>query len=82
MAAYQKLHDLAIKRLAPGGILISASCSLHLSTDDLHTLLRKAGLKAKRDVQILEQGHQGPDHPIHPSIPETAYLKSFITRIL
>lgn len=82
IAAYQRLHDMAIKRVAPGGILISASCSLHLSIEDLRNILRKSSVKSGRALQIIEQGHQGPDHPIHPAIPETEYLKCFFTRVL
>lgn len=76
-AAYQRLNELALNLLQPGGILISASCSLHLGADTLLDLIRRASLKTKQSVKILERGFQGPDHPVHPAIPETAYLKAF-----
>jgi 23S rRNA (cytosine1962-C5)-methyltransferase len=80
--AYQRLNQLALELLLPGGILVSASCSYHLSRDSLLGTMLRAGRHAGTDLQILEEGHQGPDHPIHPAIPETSYLKSFTARVL
>jgi 23S rRNA (cytosine1962-C5)-methyltransferase len=37
---------------------------------------------ARREVQVVEEGHQGPDHPFHPAIPETNYLKVFFVRVV
>jgi len=81
-AAYQKANLLAMRLLVPGGILISGSCSMHLTTTDLLEVMYKSALKLKRQMQILEEGQQGPDHPVHPAIAETKYLKSFIARII
>ncbi len=81
MRAYQRLNQLAMQLLGADGILISASCSFHLAADELRGTLQQAALHADRTLQILEQGHQGPDHPVHPAIPETAYLKCFIARV-
>jgi 23S rRNA (cytosine1962-C5)-methyltransferase len=78
LAAYQKANLLAMQLLNSGGILVSGSCSMHLQVADLQAAIHKAALKLGKQVKILEQGHQGPDHPIHPAIPETQYLKSFI----
>lgn len=79
--AYQRLNQLAMQLLGSDGILISASCSFHLTPDELRGALQQAVHHLGRELQILEQGHQGPDHPIHPAIPETAYLKCFIARV-
>ncbi len=79
--AYQRLNQLAMELLDTDGILITASCSFHLAADELRGALQQAALHADRTLQILEQGHQGPDHPVHPAIPETAYLKCFIARV-
>lgn len=79
--AYQRLNQLAMQLLDADGILISASCSFHLAADELRGALQQAAQHAGRELQILEQGHQGPDHPVHPAIPETAYLKCFIARV-
>lgn len=80
--AYQRLNQLALHVLAPGGIVISASCSYHLHADVFLDVLRRSALRSERDLQVLEQGHQAPDHPIHPAIPETHYLKAYIARAL
>jgi 23S rRNA (cytosine1962-C5)-methyltransferase len=77
LKAYEKLNQLALGLLKPGGYLFSASCSMHLSRDDLLNCLRRASLKAKRPIKILGRLGQGMDHPIHPAIPETEYLKGF-----
>lgn len=78
MAAYKKANQLALQLLKnDGGILISASCSMHMPAESLRDTIRQAGSKIDRFVNILEQGHQGPDHPVHLSIPETEYLKAF-----
>ncbi|MBA2670704.1 MAG: class I SAM-dependent rRNA methyltransferase [Gemmatimonadetes bacterium] len=79
--AYQKINRLAMELLVPDGVLFSASCSHHLTRDALLLAMLRAGREIGRDLQILEQGHQGPDHPIHPAIPETEYLKAFTARI-
>lgn len=79
--AYQRLNQLAMQLLGADGILVSASCSFHLAADELRTALHQAAHHLGRELQILEQGHQGPDHPVHPAIPETAYLKCFIARV-
>lgn len=80
--AYRRINELAMRLLGKDGILLSASCSMHLSRDELLETLRGAGRHLDRHVVIMEQGHQGPDHPVHPAIPETEYLKSFTARVV
>ena len=80
--AYHKLNRLALEILADGGVLVSASCSFHLGREALLDAVLRAGRDTGRELQILEEGHQGPDHPIHPAIPETAYLKAFFARAM
>ncbi|OGT35322.1 MAG: SAM-dependent methyltransferase [Gammaproteobacteria bacterium RIFCSPHIGHO2_12_FULL_37_14] len=82
LIAYQRLNELAIKLLVPGGILISCSCSMHVKLDDLMQILQRAAYRAGSEIQILERGHQGPDHPVHVAIPETDYLKAVFLRKL
>lgn len=74
--AYQRLNELAVKILNPNGVLITSSCSLLLPQETLVDIMRRISVKTQRPLQILEQGHQALDHPIHPAIPETAYLKA------
>lgn len=80
--AYRRINELALKLLKYDGILFTASCSMHLATPELVDILRRCARKLNRSVQILEQGHQAPDHPIHPAIAETDYLKLLIARVL
>ena len=68
--------------LAKDGILISASCSYHLGRENLKQVLLQTSRHLDRSLLILEQGHQGPDHPLLPAVAETEYLKSFICRVL
>jgi len=82
LTAYRRINQMAMQVLNKGGYLISASCSFHLKREQLHDTILKASRHVDRNAQIVEQGHQGPDHPVHPAIPETDYLKSFTGRIL
>jgi 23S rRNA (cytosine1962-C5)-methyltransferase len=79
--AYRRINQLAIQVLAPDGLLVSASCSYHLPREGLRDALLRASRATHRELQILEQGHQAPDHPVHPAIPETEYLKAFLARV-
>ena len=79
--AYQRLNRLAMQVLCDDGILISASCSFHLTADELLRATLRASRSSHKELQILEQGHQAADHPVHPAIPETAYLKTFFGRV-
>jgi 23S rRNA (cytosine1962-C5)-methyltransferase len=79
--AYRRANQLAMELLEPDGILVSASCSYHMPREGLQDAMLRASRRLGRDLQVLEEGHQGPDHPVHPAIPETAYLKAFIARV-
>jgi 23S rRNA (cytosine1962-C5)-methyltransferase len=78
---YGRLNRLALKLLAPDGFLISCSCSMHLSEQRLQHILYQSARQQGRQLQILERGFQGMDHPVHPAIPETAYLKALFCRV-
>jgi 23S rRNA (cytosine1962-C5)-methyltransferase len=80
--AYLRLNTLAMQLLTSDGILVSASCSFHFPPQEHLRTLLKASQKTKRHIQVLEQGHQGPDHPVHPAIQETNYLSTFIVRVI
>ncbi|HEY7776013.1 MAG TPA: class I SAM-dependent rRNA methyltransferase [Kineobactrum sp.] len=80
--AYQRINELALNLLEPDGVLISGSCSMHLARADLMAALQGAARRSGCEVRVLEQGGQGPDHPVHPLIPETDYLKSVFVRKL
>lgn len=78
--AYQRLNELGLKLLNQNGILITCSCSMHISMEDLKVIVQRAAAKTHQSIQMLERGHQGPDHPIHISVPETDYLKALVIR--
>jgi 23S rRNA (cytosine1962-C5)-methyltransferase len=81
LAAYKRLNQLAMNLTSGDGILVSCSCSYHVSPEDLQDAIAKAARAADKHVQILEFGGQAPDHPIHPAIPETRYLKAYFCRV-
>jgi 23S rRNA (cytosine1962-C5)-methyltransferase len=80
--AYHRLNQLAMQVLKKDAILVSASCSHHLPESSLQTILLQSSRHLDRSLQILERGHQAPDHPLHPAIAETAYLKALFCRVL
>lgn len=79
--AYSQLNRDAMRLLGRDGLLLSASCSMHLAPERLIESVRGAVRHQDRHGQVIFQGHQGPDHPVHPAIPETAYLKAMGVRI-
>jgi 23S rRNA (cytosine1962-C5)-methyltransferase len=80
--AYRRINQLGMQLLNRDGILISCSCSHHMSAPDLLAAVQAAARHLDRDAQLLEQGGQATDHPVHPAIPETAYLKAFYVRVV
>lgn len=82
LAAYRKVNRLGLDLVEHGGLLLTCSCSQHLSREDLRKLVQRAAQEARVRVQILRQGHQDADHPAHPAMPETDYLKGFLVRVL
>src|ERR1700690_2659303 len=81
LAAYRRLNQLAMQLLAADGILVSCSCSYHVSARDLEDAIAKAARGADKHLQLLEMGGQAPDHPVHPAIAETRYLKAYFCRV-
>ena len=81
-AAYRRLNETAMRMLNKDGILVSASCSMHLEEDNLQNILLTSARHLDRNIQLLERGAQGPDHPVHPAIAETRYIKSLTVRLL
>jgi len=80
--AYARINNLAMRLLEKNGVLISASCSMHLEKSRLVDILRANSRELDRNGQIFAQGGQGADHPIHPAIAETEYLKAYFMRVL
>ncbi len=82
IAAYRKLNRLAMQLLPRDGILVSCSCSHHLAEVELVNAIQRSARHLGRFAQIVEIGGQAPDHPIHPAMPETRYLKAIFCRIV
>lgn len=80
--AYARLNRMAMQVLAPDGLLVSCSCSYHLPREDLRGLLLQGARHLDRSVQVIGQGSQAADHPVHPAIAETAYLKAVFARVV
>jgi 23S rRNA (cytosine1962-C5)-methyltransferase len=79
LKGYYHLNRLALDCLKRPAILVSCSCSHHLSATELKALIARTA--AHEEIALFAQGHQGPDHPVHPAIPETEYLKAQFYRI-
>lgn len=82
LAAYQRINQAALKLLDNNGILISCSCSMHVSLSDLIDVLKRACFRTQKSLQIVEIGHQAPDHPLHLHLPESDYLKAVFARVI
>jgi 23S rRNA (cytosine1962-C5)-methyltransferase len=78
---YKDANLLALQLLRPGGVLVTFSCSGLLSADLFQKIVFGASVDAGRDVQIIGQLCQGPDHPVLLTFPESAYLKGLLCRV-
>ncbi len=78
MRGYKELNLRALKMLKPGGVLVTCSCSFHVSETDFLEVLNSAAQDAHRSVRVVERRSQASDHPVLMGIPETFYLKCVI----
>ena len=81
LRAYHRMTRLAAPLVEPGGFLFVASCSHHAPLDLFAAQVSSAILRARRDARIVHTGAAGPDHPVHPGLPESAYLKSLLLNL-
>jgi 23S rRNA (cytosine1962-C5)-methyltransferase len=81
LRGYKELNLRAMKMLRPGGILVTCSCSHHVSWDEFHHVVADAAGDAQRRVRLLERRGAAPDHPVVLNIPETEYLKCLILQV-
>jgi len=81
LRAYHRMTRLAAPLVRPGGFLFVASCSHHAPVDLFTAQVTSALSRAKREARIVYAGGAGPDHPVHPSLPESAYLKSLLINL-
>jgi 23S rRNA (cytosine1962-C5)-methyltransferase len=79
---YKEINLRAIKLLNPGGILVTCSCSYHMSEEMFLGIIAQSANDAHRKLQLVEKRTQASDHPILMSVPETYYLKCVIARVV
>ena len=79
---YKEINLRALKMLGPGGILVTCSCSHHVSEAMLFDIVAQAALDAGKTLRVLERRTQAADHPILLTVPETLYLKCQILEVL
>jgi 23S rRNA (cytosine1962-C5)-methyltransferase len=79
---YKELNLQALKMLRNGGVLVTCSCSFHVSEADFLAMLASATLDARRNLHIIEKRMQAADHPVLLNVPETHYLKCIIASVL
>ncbi|MGA2267157.1 MAG: class I SAM-dependent rRNA methyltransferase [Bryobacteraceae bacterium] len=82
VSGYREINLRALRLLAPGGILVTCSCSHHLSEAMFLELIAQASLDAGRTLRVLERRTQAQDHPILLTVPETHYLKCLILEVV
>jgi 23S rRNA (cytosine1962-C5)-methyltransferase len=81
LRAYHRMTRLAAPLVAPGGFLFVASCSHHAPLEAFTSQVAAALLRARREARVLFTGGAGPDHPVHPNLPESAYLKAQLLQV-
>lgn len=79
---YKEINLRALKLLSPGGVLITCTCSYHMSEEMFLGIIAEAAIDAHCRLQVVEKRTQASDHPILLSVPETYYLKCVITRVI
>jgi len=81
LRGYKELNLRALKMLRPGGILVTCSCSYHVSQSNFLEMLASAAIDAHRTLRLIEVRGQAKDHPILLNVPETSYLKCVIASL-
>lgn len=82
LKAYRKANELALRLLDKDGLLMSASCSMHLAAHELQQQVQQAARHVDRELALVYAGGHAADHPVHPAIAETCYLKAQLYRRL
>jgi 23S rRNA (cytosine1962-C5)-methyltransferase len=81
-SAYKEINLRALRLLPPGGVLVTCSCSHHMSEAALLEVAAQASLDARRTLRVLERRTQSQDHPILLTVPETHYLKCLVLEVV
>jgi 23S rRNA (cytosine1962-C5)-methyltransferase len=82
LRGYGRMARLAAPLVSPGGFLFVASCSYHAPLDAWSAQIAFGLHRARREGRIVYTGGAGPDHPVHPHLPETAYLKAQLIQVM
>jgi len=82
LKGYIKLNKLALRLIPTGGFLVTSSCSHHVSREDFISAVNAAAAKTGRQIQLLHLAGASLDHPVHPAMPETSYLKFAVFRLI
>jgi 23S rRNA (cytosine1962-C5)-methyltransferase len=80
LAGYASLNRAALAVLAPGGLLVTASCSARVSAEQFYDAVREAAFKSRVELQLVDERRQPPDHPVSPQFREGRYLKCLVYR--
>jgi 23S rRNA (cytosine1962-C5)-methyltransferase len=81
LRGYKELNLRAMKMLRPGGILVTCSCSFHVSAADFLKVVADAAQDAHKSLRVVENRGAAKDHPILLNVPETSYLKCLILSV-
>ena len=81
LRGYHRLNRLAVEMLAPDGVLVTCSCSGHVSRELFEEMLAEVAVSSRRDIQVLEALGQSPDHPTSVHCAENNYLKCYVCRV-
>jgi 23S rRNA (cytosine1962-C5)-methyltransferase len=81
LRGYKEINLRAVKRLVPGGVLATYTCSHHMQDADLRQVLAEVAADSRRRLRVLEWAHQPPDHPVLVTMPESEYLRGYILRV-
>lgn len=82
LRGYEKMHRMGIKLLKSEGFLVTATCSHHITEEAFIDTVKLAAYKEKRTLKLIFKSSHASDHPIHPSMPETEYLKLFAFQVI
>ncbi len=80
--AYREINRRALRLLDRDGVLVTCSCSHHMSEAELLQIVAEASLEAGRDLRVLERRTQALDHPILLTVPQTHYLKCLVLQVV
>lgn len=81
LRGYKELNLRALKMVRNGGVLVTCSCSFHVSEQDFLSMLSSAALDARRNLHVIEKRMQSADHPVLLNVPETHYLKCIVCSV-